>query len=472
MTADTIYAISTAPGVGGIAVIRISGPQSIPAADVLFRPFNHSHRLCSRPSHTATFGHIINPATNEVLDEVVVNIFRAPHSFTGEDVVEISCHGSLYIQQQLLDILSNLSQTSTLPTQQDSLATSNSQQQNSSFLTPNSSLLTPHSSLRLALSGEFTRRAFTSGRFDLTQAEAVADLISAQSAAAHRLALQQMRGGISHKLSTLHDQLLQLTSLLELELDFSEEDVEFADRTRLLQLANEINVEVLHLANSFQQGQAIKDGIPVAIIGAPNVGKSTLLNALLHEDRAIVSDIQGTTRDVIEDTIHLGGYLFRFIDTAGIRATEDKIERLGIERSRQAASRAHVILLLTEPGVPFVDIVPQPHQHVIRLVNKTPEFQALHHVGITELEQQLISLARPATDQGDIILTNRRHYDALIEAHSSLQQVIQGLSAQLSGDLIAEDLRAVISSLNSILGREITSQDTLNNIFKNFCIGK
>ncbi len=464
---DTICAISTPSGIGGIAVIRISGPDAIAACSKIFRPFKASHTLEARKTHTLTFGQIILPKENqettaadnsvkeEVLDEVVISLYRAPHSFTGEDVVEISCHGSIYIQQRILELLCN------------------SSQQQSTGATNNSSLLTPHSSLRLAQPGEFTRRAFTHGRFDLSQAEAVADLISAQSAASHRLAMQQMKGSISQKLTSLHDQLLELTSLLELELDFSEEDVEFADRTRLINLASEIDTEVTRLADTFQSGQAIKNGIPVAIIGAPNVGKSTLLNALLKEDRAIVSDIQGTTRDLIEDTITLGGYLFRFIDTAGIRTTDDRIEQLGIDRSRQAASRANIIILLTEPGVPYIDIEARPDQHVLRIENKTDQFQALTGLGLKALEQQLIDLATPTTS-GDVILTNQRHYQALTSAHQSLLQVIAGLNANLSGDLIAEDLRAVIASLNEILGKglTITSQSTLNQIFSRFCIGK
>ena len=433
---DTICAISTPSGIGGIAVIRISGPDAIAACSKIFRPFKQSHTLEARKTHTLTFGQIITPS-EEILDEVVISLYRAPHSFTGEDVVEISCHGSIYIQQRILELLCNIAE------------------------------------VRMAEAGEFTRRAFTHGRFDLSQAEAVADLISAQSAASHRLAMQQMKGSISQKLTSLHDQLLELTSLLELELDFSEEDVEFADRTRLINLASEIDTEVTRLADTFQSGQAIKNGIPVAIIGAPNVGKSTLLNALLKEDRAIVSDIQGTTRDLIEDTITLGGYLFRFIDTAGIRTTDDRIEQLGIDRSRQAASRANIIILLTEPGVPYIDIEARPDQHVLRIENKTDQFQALTGLGLKALEQQLIDLATPTTS-GDVILTNQRHYQALTSAHQSLLQVIAGLNANLSGDLIAEDLRAVIASLNEILGKNltITSQSALNLIFSRFCIGK
>ena len=444
----TIAAISTAAGIGGIAVIRVSGPTATTIVDSVFAPFKQANAIVSRKSHTLTYGQIVDPQSKEVVDEVVVSLFKAPHSFTGEDVIEISCHGSLYIQQRILDILLD-------------------------------------NGCRLADHGEFTRRAFANGRMDLSQAEAVADLIASQNAAAHRLAMSQMKGSISRKLSELREQLLTMTSLLELELDFSEEDVEFAERAKLLSLAHDIDSEVTHLAATFSTGQAIKNGIPVAIIGAPNVGKSTLLNALLKDDRAIVSPIQGTTRDIIEDTITLGGFLFRFIDTAGIRETTDHIEAMGIERSRRAAERAQIIILLTEPGVDFIEVETRADQKVIRVVNKadklnnisisvpnTISISALNNIGIEELEQQLIALAKPSEAQGDIILTNRRHYDALNDAHNSLGNVIFALDSQLSGDLVAEDLRAVIESLNSVLGQSITSQDTLNNIFKNFCIGK
>lgn len=444
----TIAAISTAAGIGGIAVIRVSGPTATTIVDSVFAPFKQANAIVGRKSHTLTYGQIVDPQSKEVVDEVVVSLFKAPHSFTGEDVIEISCHGSLYIQQRILDILLD-------------------------------------NGCRLADHGEFTRRAFANGRMDLSQAEAVADLIASQNAAAHRLAMSQMKGSISRKLSDLREQLLTMTSLLELELDFSEEDVEFADRAKLLSLAHDIDSEVTHLAATFSTGQAIKNGIPVAIIGAPNVGKSTLLNALLKDDRAIVSPIQGTTRDIIEDTITLGGFLFRFIDTAGIRETTDHIEAMGIERSRRAAERAQIIILLTEPGVDFIEVETRADQKVIRVVNKadklnnisisvpnTISISALNNIGIEQLEQQLIALAKPSEAQGDIILTNRRHYDALNDAHNSLSNVIFALDSQLSGDLVAEDLRAVIESLNSVLGQSITSQDTLNNIFRNFCIGK
>ena len=431
-----IAAISTAPGIGGIAVIRVSGPQAISIIDRIFVPFKEGNLLSCRKSHTLTYGQIVDTQSKEVVDEVVVSLFKAPHSFTGEDVIEISCHGSIYIQKRILE------------------------------------LILAEEGMRLAQPGEFTRRAFANGRMDLSQAEAVADLIASQNAASHRLAMSQMKGSISRKLSQLREQLLTMTSLLELELDFSEEDVEFADRTQLLALAHDIDSEVTHLAATFSTGQAIKNGIPVAIIGAPNVGKSTLLNQLLKDDRAIVSPIQGTTRDLIEDTITLGGFLFRFIDTAGIRNTDDQIEALGIERSMKAAKRAHIIILLNEPGVDFINVDARHDQHIIRITNKTEQFSALNNIGIEQLEQQLISLAQPIESQGDIILTNRRHFDALNNAHLSLCNVISALQSQLSGDLVAEDLRAVIESLNSVLGQSITSQDTLNNIFKNFCIGK
>lgn len=436
-------------------MVRVSGPSAISICDKVYRPFKAGNTLASRKTHTLTYGQIIDPESGEVIDEVVASVFRAPHSFTGEDVIEISCHGSLYIQQRILDVILSVE------------------------------------GIRLAEPGEFTRRAFRSGKMDLSQAEAVADLIAATTAASHRLAMSQMKGSISRKLDGLRLQLLNMTSLLELELDFSEEDVEFADRSQLLSLAHQIDDEVTRLASTFSAGQAIKNGIPVAIIGAPNVGKSTLLNQLLKDDRAIVSPIQGTTRDLIEDTITLGGYLFRFIDTAGIRNTSDQIEAMGIERSLRAAERAHIIILLSEPEVPFIDFEPRPDQEVIRIINKSDlaashdetkslmsddspiiHLSALTGEGVAALEQHLIELARPVESQGDIVLTNRRHYEALNTAHDHLLRVSDGLTQQLPGDLVAEDLRAVIDSLNSILGKSITSQDTLNNIFKNFCIGK
>ncbi|MBQ7238211.1 MAG: tRNA uridine-5-carboxymethylaminomethyl(34) synthesis GTPase MnmE [Bacteroidales bacterium] len=434
----TIAAISTPQGLGGIAVIRISGPDAIALVGQHFKAFKAGHELATRPTHTLTFGQFVDERGN-VLDDVVCSLYRAPHSFTGEDVVEISCHGSIYVQQTLLQALIT------------------------------------HPNCRLAEPGEFTRRGFSNGRMDLSQAEAVADLIAAQTAAQHRVAINQLKGSISRQLDNLREQLLQLTSLLELELDFSEEDVEFADREKLLALARSVDEEVTRLANSFAAGNAIKNGIPVAIIGAPNVGKSTLLNALLKDDRAIVSDIQGTTRDLIEDTITLGGFLFRFIDTAGIRHTDDTIERLGIERSMQAAQKAQIIILLTEPGVDFPKIKTTKDQTVIRITNKTAKFQALNNIGIDALEKRLIDIAQSYTSGGvsdGVLITNIRHKQMLDQAHRDILPVIQGLESHLSGDLVAEDLRVVISSLNAILGKDITSQDTLNNIFSHFCVGK
>ena len=482
---STICAISTPPGIGGIAVIRVSGSNAIDACGYIFIPFQSAHHLNTRPTHTLTFGKIVNPETNEEVDEVVISLFRAPHSFTGEDVVEISCHGSQFIQQELLHVLTHCCD------------------------------------IRMAEPGEFTRRAFAHGRMDLSQAEAVADLISSQNAAAHRLAFSQMKGSISNKLDLLHDQLLKLSSLLELELDFSEEDVEFADRSKLLDIAQQIDDEVVRLSNTFRTGQAIRNGIPVAIIGETNVGKSTLLNHLLGDELAIVSDVHGTTRDVIEDTIILDGQLVRFIDTAGIRNTNDQIENLGIERTYQRLERAQVVLWLID-GTRLADeakveqcvsdtlyvyrcIEPYIHdQRLILVINKVDlvdadqlslqlsylvdqlsqtihdpslslnyvTISAKHEMGFSELRQALTKAARLPQAHGDVILTNKRHYDAMQRAHQALQNVVSGLQTQISGDLIAEDLRMVIDSLNSVLGRSITSQETLNNIFKNFCIGK
>ena len=479
----TICALSTPSGMGGIAVVRISGPDAISACARIFRPYKSDHSLDHRKTHTLTFGRIVNPATGEELDEVVVSLFRAPHSYTGEDVVEITCHGSLYIQQELLH------------------------------------LLIGQCGVRMAEGGEFTRRAFANGRMDLSQAEAVADLIASQNAAAHRLAFSQMKGSVSQKLDGLHDQLLRLSSLLELELDFSEEDVEFADRTELLDTARQIDAEVVHLSDTFRTGQAIRNGIPVAIIGETNVGKSTLLNQLLGDERAIVSEVHGTTRDVIEDTILLDGQLIRFIDTAGIRDTSDRVETMGIERTYQRLERAQIVLWLID-GTRLANadstqrcihdtldvyrrIVPYLRDQQLLLAN-LPLLQhaldeaglfprqkgqsglpprqgdrggllllsAKHSQGLDLLRKVLVRATRLPQAQGDVILTNQRHYEAMQEAHQALLHVIDGLQSHLSGDLVAEDLHAVIDALNSVLGRSITSQDTLNNIFKNFCIGK
>lgn len=368
------------------------------------------------------------------IDDVIVNICRAPHSYTGEDTVEISHHGSPYIQQQILQVLIQVG-------------------------------------CQMAKPGEFTQRAFLNGKMDLTQAEAVADLIASNSAASHRIAMQQMRGGISRRLSELSDQLLQLTSLLELELDFSEEDVEFADRLKLIKIAKSVERELQRITDSFSMGNALKNGIPVAIIGAPNVGKSTLLNQLLQEDKAIVSDIQGTTRDVVEDTIQIQGQTFRFIDTAGIRHTEDKIEQLGIARTRSAAEKAYIIIMLTEPGVPYPEIPIRDDQHVIYIVNKSNQFQALIGQGMDTLIRQLLD-ACPHPSEEDIIITNQRHQQALTQSLSAIRRALTSLRSNLSGDLVSEDLRLCLQYAEEVTGRHISSDAILGNIFKHFCIGK
>ena len=423
----TICALATAPG-GALGIIRISGPQAL---EILSNVF--SKDLCDAVPNTIHYGHIKDGS--EVIDEAMVSIFRAPHSYTGEDSVEISCHGSRYILNKVLE------------------------------------LLVQHG-CRMAGPGEYTQRAYLNGKMDLSQAEAVADLIASTNRATHHMAMSQLRGGISSELATMREQLLKLTSLLELELDFSDhEDLKFADRSELESLTKNIDNHITRLADTFQTGNALKNGIPVAIIGAPNVGKSTLLNALLGEERAIVSDIQGTTRDAIEDTMQLGGISFRFIDTAGIRHTDDQIESLGIERSKAAAQRARIILLMTEPGVPYPDIETRDGQTVIRIENKTSTFQAKYGVGLEALKHQLIDAA-PKTSDSDVIITNARHYDALLRAHEALQRVLAGLNMQMSGDLLSEDLRQALDILAEITGGQITPNEVLGNIFKNFCIGK
>jgi len=445
---DTICALATAPG-GALGIIRISGPRTL---EILSRIFTRD--LSAAQPNTLHYGHIREEG-GEVVDEVVVSLFRAPHSYTAEDCVEISCHGSRYILNKVLETL------------------------------------VKHG-CRMAQPGEFTKRAFLNGKMDLSQAEAVADLIASTNKATHQIALNQLRGHFSSKLALLREQLLKLTSLLELELDFSDhEDLEFADRSELQDLTKAIDQHITHLADTFQTGNALKNGIPVAIIGAPNVGKSTLLNALLGEERAIVSDIQGTTRDAIEDTMQLGGVTFRFIDTAGIRHTKDEIESLGIERSKAAAQRARIILLMTEPGVPYPEIDVREDQTVIRVINKSDKdtavkpsvgsllsqydnvlhISAKYNSGLDVLREQLISTA-PKTSDTDVIVTNARHYDALVRAHEAIQRVLDGLQMQLSGDILSEDLRQALDILAEITGGAITPQETLNNIFSHFCIGK
>ena len=447
MNTATICALATAPG-GALGIIRISGPQALEILSCIF-----SKDLSKAAPQTIHYGHIVEPDAvaqhQQVVDEVLVSVFRSPHSYTGEDSAEISCHGSRYILNKVLELL-------------------------------------VRNGCRMAQPGEFTMRAYLNGKMDLSQAEAVADLIASSNKATHDIAMSQLRGHFSSELALLREQLLKLTSLLELELDFSDhEDLEFADRTELLELAQKIEAHITHLSRTFETGNALKNGIPVAIIGAPNVGKSTLLNALIGEERAIVSDIQGTTRDAIEDTIQLDGVTFRFIDTAGIRHTEDQIESLGIERSLAAARRARIIIMMTEPGVPYPDIPTNDDQTVIRIENKTDLntmcsdsatattlfISAKFGVGLDNLRHRLIDAA-PKTSATDVIITNARHYDALLRANENIQRVINGLQAQLSGDLLSEDLHQAIDTLAEITGGQITPQETLNNIFSNFCVGK
>ncbi len=459
---STIAAISTASGKGAIATIRVSGPEAIELVEGLFHsPVNK--KLADQKTGTVHFGELCKGS--EVIDEVVVSIFRAPHSFTGEDTVEISCHGSTYIQQRILQL----------------------------FIEQGAQLAAP---------GEFSQRAFLNGKMDLSQAEGVADLIASSSAAAHRLAINQMRGGFSHQLQLLREGLLNFVSLIELELDFSEEDVEFADRSQLRTTATEIAAVICKLADSFSAGNAIKNGIPVAIIGETNTGKSTLLNALLKEDKAIVSDIHGTTRDVIEDTITVQGQLFRFIDTAGIRDTRDKIETLGIERSYRKLSQASIVLWVLDVirdnvniEVLAADILDKAQNKQLLLVlNKadmqTAEQQAqqleyYRRLGkemlllsakkgenIALLEQWLIKAANlPNVDDNDVIVTNLRHYQALTHALTALERAIDGMDKGISHDFLAQDIRECMNHLGEITG-QITTDDILGNIFANFCIGK
>ena len=446
---NTICAISTPYGSGGIAVIRVSGESAIHIVDTLF---NGRKPLNQAKAYTIHYGEI--GRLNETLDQVLVSVFRAPHSFTGEDVVEIACHGSMYIQQTLLQWLVD-------------------------------------AGCQLAKAGEFTQRAFLNGKMDLTEAEAVADLIAAQTKAEKDLALSQLRGGISNELAMLRERLLTFTSLVELELDFADhEELEFADRSELFALAQEIDTTIGNLVRSFKTGNAIKQGIPVAIIGAPNVGKSTLLNALLGEERAIVSDIQGTTRDTVEDTLVLDGMLFRFIDTAGLRQTDDTIESLGIERSRQAAHKAAVLIHLQDATQP-VDILSElddiNEKKLIHVYNKVDLLgkEAMRQEGdeariylsaksgnVEVLKQQLINFAREQYDtRNAVTISNTRHYEALVRAQEAIQHVQDGLQMQISGEFLSMDLQDCLSALGEITG-QITSQEVLNNIFSKFCIGK
>ncbi len=462
MQHDTICAISTAPGVGGIAVIRVSGSKSIAMVESLFKPHKAGVRLSERKAYTLTYGQIVHE-NGEVLDDVVLSLFKAPHSFTAEDTVEIACHGSIYIQQQLMQLLIK-------------------------------------QGCRTALPGEFTQRAFMNGKMDLSQAEAVADLIASTSAATHKLAMNQMRGAFSQELIALRMELLELTSLIELELDFSEEEVEFADREQLRLLADKIYVLISNLAQSFSVGNALKNGIPVAIVGETNAGKSTLLNVLLREERAIVSDIHGTTRDVIEDTINLGGLTFRFIDTAGIRDTQDKIESLGIELAYRKLAQASIVIWMVDATQDLSRIeqlashlMPKiTDQKLIVAFNKVDQIDeakrealagllpdveqlfisAKEQINTAELEQILVSTAAmPQISASDVIVTNARHYEALVRAQEAIARVRDGLQTNLSGDFLSQDIRECMHYLGEITG-QISTDEILGNIFLNFCIGK
>ena len=445
-------------------MVRVSGEQAFDICDRVFRPLAQGVSVATMPANSVRFGHIVN-ADGTLLDEVLLTKFCAPHSFTGEDVVEIACHGSIFVQQELVKLLIQ-------------------------------------SGCTMAQPGEFTRRAFVNGKMDLSQAEAVTDLIAAQSRAAHNLALQQMRGGFSDELARLRERLLTFTSLVELELDFADhEELEFADRTQLHTLCNEIEQKLHRLTDSFSTGNAIKNGIPVAIVGETNAGKSTLLNALVGEEKAIVSDIHGTTRDTIEDTVTLRGVLFRFIDTAGLRQTTDTIENVGIERSLRAIERANIVLWLIDYSqdkanlswlkqqisertdnkqliVIFnkLDLLTETQIDTLKSTfgeaEKTLFISAKERTNIDALQAALYAAAQlPETAHGDVIVTNLRHYEALRNAHEAIVRVQSGLVSGLSGDLLAQDLRECLNYLGEITG-QITSDEVLGNIFAHFCIGK
>ncbi len=453
---DTICAIATAPGSGAIAVIRLSGEHAINIADTVFKSANKTKKLINQKANTIHFGSIRDG--NQIIDEVLLSIFKTPHSYTGEDSIEISCHGSNHIQSRILELLIN-------------------------------------NGARLAQPGEFTLRSFQNGKMDLSQAEAVADLIASSSESTRKVAMNQMRGGFRDEIQDLRAQLLNFISLIELELDFSEEDVEFADREQLKNLVRKIDQHLKILIDSFKLGNVIKNGIPVAIIGEPNVGKSTLLNALLNEDKAIVSDIPGTTRDAIEDVVNLNGVLFRFIDTAGIRETQDTIENLGIERTFSKIENAEIVLLMVDASysniensiseiknkigdkklliiINKIDLIGKTDLEAIKSLYETVEIAAKHKQNIRELIDKLkVAANLGSIDQGDTIITNARHYEALSRASEAIQRVLDGMENQIPSDFLAMDIREVLHYLGEISG-EVTNDEILGNIFKNFCIGK
>ena len=447
---ETICAISTPHGRGAIAVIRLSGERSLAIADSVFHARREGVSLSGRPSHSLTYGSVVDD-DGSVIDDVLVSVFRGPRSFTGEDCVEISVHGSSYVQGEVLRLLCG------------------------------------HGA-RLAEPGEFSRRAFGNGKFDLTQAEAIADVIASESRTGHRIAMSHMKGRISERLRELRGQLVELTALLELELDFGEEDVEFADRSELVRLSETLYAELERMTSTFKYGNAIKNGIPVTIVGNTNVGKSTLLNAISGEERAIVSDIHGTTRDSIDALVNIGGILFRFIDTAGLRSTTDTVEKLGIERTRHHIKKAYIVLHIidaTEVGenesidhdnvisvINKVDVVSKERQNKL-LQKYGPDsvgISAKYGTNINLLTDMLLKRSH-LSDSGDVIITNERHYQCLLGAKECLRRVIEGLRGGLSAELVAQDLRACNNSLGEITG-EITSDAVLHTIFNRFCIGK
>jgi len=458
---DTIIALATPSGVGAIAVIRISGNEAITICESFFNAVS-GKQLKSQPTHTIHLGHIMEG--DKILDEVLVSVFKDPKSYTGENVIEISCHGSHYIQQEIIQL----------------------------FL---------RNGCRIANPGEFTLRAFLNGKLDLSQAEAVADLISSDNEASHKIAMQQMRGGFSNEIKALRDELLNFASLIELELDFAEEDVEFANRDQFEDLIMRITKVLKHLIDSFAVGNVIKNGIPIAIVGEPNVGKSTLLNALLNEEKAIVSDIAGTTRDAIEDELNIGGIGFRFIDTAGIRETQDVVESMGIKKTFEKIKLSEVVIYLLDASQVTSSNAQNFNIEIKRIQNKFPDkplvvvankidkansdliqkqfnydnllmLSAKENIGVEDLKNKLLEFVNTgALRNNETIITNSRHYDALLKALEDIQKVQQGMDANLSGDLLAIDIRQALYHFGEITG-EITSDDLLGNIFANFCIGK
>lgn len=463
ITNDTIIALATPTGMGAIAVLRISGNEAIKRVSENFKSVS-GKQLTNQPTHTIHLGHIIDG--NTILDEVLVSVFKNPQSYTGEDVVEISCHGSTYIQQEIMQL----------------------------FI---------QKGCRVANAGEFTLRAFLNGKMDLTQAEAVADVIASNSTASHQMAMQQMRGGIANELQVLRNQLLDFTALIELELDFSEEDVAFADRTQFMALVDKIITVLKRLIDSFSLGNALKNGIPVAIIGEPNVGKSTLLNVLLNEERAIVSDIAGTTRDAIEDEVVIDGVLFRFIDTAGIRDTEDVVESIGIQKAYEKAEKAQLVIYLIDAFEERQEKRDKKRNEIKSLKERFPDkrmlviankidrlsddeisslnsqlsnlllLSAKDNIGIDALKNELTSLVNTgALSNNETIVTNSRHFEALTNALQSILAVKQGIDNSLSSDLLAIDIRECLRHLGDITGEYDIDKDILGHIFSNFCIGK